>query len=79
MDRPYDEVRTDIAWGKVSVEGAWADYAVRVVDGVVDRTASDVERARRRAQRPATEPFFDRGPGFPALAGGATYAEVDLL
>ncbi len=79
LDRPYDEVRTDIAWGKVSVEGAWADYAVRVVDGAVDRTASDVERARRRAQRPATEPFFDRGPGFPALAGGATHAEVDLL
>ena len=79
LDRPYDEVRTDIAWGKVSVEGAWADYAVRVVDGAVDRTASDVERARRRAQRPAIEPFFDRGPGFSALAGGATYAEVDLL
>ncbi len=79
LDRPYDEVRLDIAWGKVSVDGAWADYAVRIVDGVVDRTASDVERAHRRAQRPAIEPFFDRGPGFPALAGGATYAEVDLL
>jgi N-methylhydantoinase B len=79
LDRPYDEVRMDIAWGKVSVDGAWVDYAVRVVDGAVDHTASDVERARRRAQRPATEPFFDRGPGFPALAGGATFAEVDLL
>ncbi len=79
LDRPYDEVLTDIAWGKVSLEGAWADYAARVVDGAVDRTASDVERARRRAQRPATEPFFDRGPGYAALAGGATHAEVDIL
>ena len=79
LDRPYDEVLTDIAWGKVSVDGAWADYAVRVVDGAVDRTTSDVERDHRRAQRPTTEPFFDRGPGYPALAGGATHAEVDML
>jgi len=79
LDRPYDEVLTDIAWGKVSIEGAWADYAVRVVDGAVDSAVSDVERAHRNAQRSATEPFFDRGPGYPALAGGAAYAEVDLL
>ncbi|MCI0689922.1 MAG: hydantoinase B/oxoprolinase family protein [Sporichthyaceae bacterium] len=79
LDRPYDELLADIAWGKVSVEGAWVDYAVRVVGGTVDRTASDVERASRKALRPATEPFFDRGPGYPALAGGAPYAEVDLL
>ncbi len=70
---------TDIAWGKVSVEGAWVDYGVRIVDGVVDRTVSTEERARRREARSASEPFFDRGPGYPALAGGATHAEVDLL
>jgi N-methylhydantoinase B len=49
------------------------------VDGAVDVTASDVERQRRRLLRTGTEPFFDRGPGYAALAGGATYAEVDLL
>ncbi len=66
-------------WGKVSVEGAWADYGVRIDDNALDEAASDAERARRRGSRPAVEPFFDRGPGYPALAGGATHAEVDLL
>ncbi len=79
LERPYDDVLTDVAWGKVSVEGAWQDYAVRVVDGAVDVTPSDEERVRRRLARPATEPFFDRGPGYPALAGGATHAEVDWI
>jgi N-methylhydantoinase B len=79
LERPYDEVLTDVRWGKVSHAGAWEDYAVRVVDGTVDRTASDEERVRRRAARGATEPFFDRGPGYPLLAGGATHAEVDFV
>jgi len=79
LERPYDEVVNDVRWGKVSVEGAWADYAVRVVDGTVDETASVAERDRRRAGRSGAEPFFDRGPGYPLLAGGATHAEVDML
>jgi N-methylhydantoinase B len=72
-------VLTDVRWGKVSVEGAWADYAVRVVDGTVDAAGSDAERDRRQAEKGAAEPFFDRGPGYPALAGGAAYADVDML
>jgi N-methylhydantoinase B len=79
LERPYDEVVTDVRWGKVSVEGAWADYAVRVVDGTVDEAASAAERDRRRAGRSGTEPFFDRGPGYPLLADGRTYAEVDFI
>ncbi len=79
LDRPYDEVLRDVAWGKVSVQGAWEDYAVRLVDGVLDEATSDAERDRRRRQRPAVRPFFDRGPGYAALAGGAAHAEVDLL
>jgi N-methylhydantoinase B len=79
LERPYDEVLTDVRWGKVSVEGAWADYAVRVVGGTVDEAGSDAERDRRRAEKGAVEPFFDRGPGYPALAGGAAYADVDML
>ncbi|MBX6750405.1 MAG: hydantoinase B/oxoprolinase family protein [Micromonosporaceae bacterium] len=93
LDRPYAEVLRDVAWGKVSVAGAWDDYGVRVVavgdgegsargDGeryAVDEEASDAERARRRAARPAVRPFFDRGPGFATLSGGAPHAEVDLV
>ena len=79
LDRPYDEVVRDVAWGKVSVEGAWADYAVAVRDGVVDEAASEAERSRRRDARTGDEPFFDRGPGYATLAGGRTYAEVDFI
>jgi N-methylhydantoinase B len=80
LDRPYDEVARDVRWGKVSVAGAREDYGV-VID---DPTATDRLRAERRAARDGRiardgeEPFFDRGPGFPLLAGGRRYAEVDL-
>ena len=68
LERPYDEVlRATSRWGKVSVEGAWADYGVRV-RGRARWTRPAVrtrERAARRAQRgPRVEPFFDRGPGY---------------
>ncbi len=84
LERPYDEVARDVAWGKVSVAGARDDYGVVVTDGAVDRPAvdepaSDELRAALRARRTGAEPFFDRGPGYPTLAGGRTFAEVDLL
>jgi N-methylhydantoinase B len=79
LDRPYPEVVRDVAWGKVSPAGAWVDYGVRITDGDVDVAASDVERLRRRAARTGGEPFFDRGPGYPQLAGGRTYADVDFI
>jgi N-methylhydantoinase B len=79
LDRPYAEVARDVAWGKVSVAGAWADYGVRLEDGNVDETTSDAERARRRAEKPPTAPFFDRGPGYRALSGGQAHADVDIL
>ena len=86
LDRPYDEVGRDVAWGKVSVEGARTDYGVVVVrdgdDVRVDADASDRLRGERRegaARDTSPQPFFDRGPGYPRLAGGAAYADVDLL
>ena len=83
LDRPYDEVLRDVAWGKVSVAGAWSDYGVLVLDGSlayrVDEGASAAERERRRAARPAQRPFFDRGPGFAQLSGGAPHADVDVI
>jgi N-methylhydantoinase B len=75
LDRPYDEVARDVAWGKVSVAGAREDYGVVVGDPA----ATELLRATRRAERTGDEPFFDRGPGYPTLAGGRRYAEVDLL
>ena len=88
FERPYDEVLRDVRWGKVSFEGARADYGV-VVDGAgvepaVDAVASDQLRDQLRAERQTRidageEPFFDRGPGYARLAGGARYAEVDRL
>jgi N-methylhydantoinase B len=44
----------------------------------VDVEASDRLRADRRAAR-GEQPFFDRGPGYARLAGGATAADVDWL
>jgi N-methylhydantoinase B len=81
LDRPYEEVARDVAWGKVSVDGARDDYGVVLAaDGsTVDHRASDELRASLRAARGGAAPFFDRGPGFPVLSGGRTHAEVDFL
>jgi N-methylhydantoinase B len=83
LDRPYDEVERDLRWGKVSFEAAHAAYGVVATgtgdEPVVDVAASDALRARLRAERPAPEPFFDRGPGYARLAGGRTAADVDWL
>ncbi len=88
LERPYDEVARDVAWGKVSVEGARSDYgvALQVVgsDVEVDEQASGQLRddmRRERAERIASDgdPFFDRGPGYRRLSGGAAYADVDLI
>ncbi len=88
LERPYDEVARDVAWGKVSVEGARSDYgvALQVVgsDVEVDEQASGQLRddmRRERVERIASDgdPFFDRGPGYRRLSGGAAYADVDLI
>ncbi len=88
LARPYDEVARDVAWGKVSVAGAYEDYGVVTgregYDVVVDVSASDERRAELRRSRDATASseqrvFFDRGPGYARLSGGAAFAEVDLL
>ncbi|MGI8577713.1 MAG: hydantoinase B/oxoprolinase family protein [Nocardioidaceae bacterium] len=91
LDRPYDEVARDVSWGKVSVSGARRDYATVLVEGAqakqwlptrvdVDVEASDALRAKRRRERETgdRQPFFDRGPGYARLAGGARFADVDL-
>ena len=82
LDRDVDLVVRDVAWGKVSRTGAAADYGV-VITGPDDEPAADIDacallRAKMREQRPAEQPFFDRGPGFARLAG-APAADVDWL
>ena len=83
LDRPYDEVDRDLRWGKVSFEGARRDYGVVATgskdDPVIDTAASDALREELRGARPEHAPFFDRGPGYAALSGGAAAAEVDWV
>jgi N-methylhydantoinase B len=83
LDREVGLVVRDVVWGKVSREAAAADYGV-VIGGPPDAPAADPEatralRERLAAERPAAAPFFDRGPGYATLSGGAAAAEVDWL
>ena len=80
LERPVADVLTDIAWLKVSVAGARRDYGVVVdADGDADLTATEALRGEMRAQRTGEEPFFDRGPGYATLSGGAAFNEFDVL
>jgi N-methylhydantoinase B len=83
LDRPVVDVLRDLRWGKVSVDGARADYGVVVGgdadDPVVDEAATAARREQLRAQRTGDEPFFDRGPGYVKLANGRAAADVDWL
>jgi N-methylhydantoinase B len=73
-------VLRDIAWRKVSVAGAQEDYGVVVLDdGTADEAATEALRASMRGSRTGEEPFFDRGPGYATLSGGAAFNEFDVL
>ncbi len=82
LHRDPASVVRDVVWHKVSPEAALRDYGV-VLTGSVDGDdlAYDSDAtAAERASRPAPdEAFFDRGPGYATLSGGATHADVDLL
>jgi N-methylhydantoinase B len=80
LDRPVEEVLRDVAWRKVSAAGARDDYGVVVRDdGTCDGAATDELRTSLRAARTGDEPFFDRGPGYARLSGGAASNEFDVL
>ncbi len=79
LRRAPEAVARDVLWGKVSVDGARADYGVVIVDGAVDVAATDTVRTALRAARPAALPFFDRGPGYATLSGGALTNDLDWL
>ncbi|MGZ4640149.1 MAG: hydantoinase B/oxoprolinase family protein, partial [Actinomycetes bacterium] len=83
LARDVDDVVRDVRWHKVSVAGARDDYGVVLsYDGAamtVDADATAELRGRLRAGRTGDEPFFDRGPGYARLSGGAESAAVDTL
>jgi N-methylhydantoinase B len=83
LDRDVAAVVADVRDGKVSVAGARDDYGVVInedaAEPAADRAATAELRRQMRAGRPADPPFFDRGPGYARLSGGAPYAEVDML
>jgi len=89
LTRPVEEVVADVRAGKVSARGALEDYGVVLApttgapdgDGRptdVDVAATEALRERRSAER-APASFFDRGPGYARLAGGATSSPFDEL
>lgn len=81
LERPVAEVLRDVRWGKVSRAAARADYGVPVKgpddDPAAAPDAAERLRADLRAERGPDTPFFDRGPGYTSLSGGALSAEVD--
>jgi N-methylhydantoinase B len=79
LERDPALVVRDVVWRKVSPEAALADYGV-VLTGAGDDLAYDADAtAAERSSRPEpSEAFFDRGPGYARLSGGAAHAEVDL-
>jgi N-methylhydantoinase B len=67
FERPYDEVARDVAWGKVSVAGAAADYGV-----LPSRETSPTARNHRRVAHPLTS----RRQGVAATAGVPEQGDV---
>ncbi|NKS73898.1 hydantoinase B/oxoprolinase family protein [Rhodococcus hoagii] len=85
LDRPVEEVVRDVLWRKVSPDGARDDYGVVLApesttdEPIVDLAATTHLRERMRTERSDGEPFFDRGPGYERLSGGAKFAEYDFV
>ena len=82
LERDPALVVRDVVWRKVSPEAALADYGVVLTGSLDDDSLAydDAATAAERASRPApSEVFFDRGPGYARLSGGADHAEVDVL
>ena len=80
LEREPERVARDVIQGKVSPAAARADYGVvlRGSDEECDVDEQETQALREQLRRERGEPgFFDRGPGYPTLAGGRSQAEVD--
>ena len=82
LERDPALVVRDVVWRKVSPDAALASYGVVLTGSLDDDTLGfdEAATAAERAARPeASDAFFDRGPGYARLAGGAAHAAVDLV
>lgn len=82
LERDPNLVVRDVVWGKVSKEAALADYGVVLTGSRDDDDLGfDVEATADQRARAAHDEgaFFDRGPGYATLSGGAASADVDWL
>ena len=74
LERDPALVVRDVVWRKVSPEAALASYGVVLTGSLDDDSLAydEAATAAERASRPApTDVFFDRGPGYARLSGGA--------
>jgi N-methylhydantoinase B len=82
LERDPALVVRDVVWRKVSPEAAHSDYGV-VLTGSLDTDDlgydAGATAALRSQRNEGAAPFFDRGPGYARLSGGATEAELDRL
>jgi N-methylhydantoinase B len=85
LDRDPALVVRDVVWRKVSPEAALRAYGV-VLSGAVDTDDggplgfdADATTAERASRPRRTDAFFDRGPGYARLSGGAAHADVDVF
>ncbi|MBD8868621.1 hydantoinase B/oxoprolinase family protein [Nocardioides donggukensis] len=81
LDREPGSVVRDVQWRKVSPEAALADYGVVLTGSRDDDTLgfdAEATAAKRSSRHGPAEAFFDRGPGYATLAGGAAHAAVDV-
>jgi N-methylhydantoinase B len=81
LERDPALVVRDVVWRKVSPEAAFADYAVVLTGSLEgdDLGYDAAATAAERASRPPADAFFDRGPGYARLSGGASSAAVDAV
>jgi N-methylhydantoinase B len=83
LEREVAAVLRDVEWAKVSIEGARSDYGVVISAGdesvLVDVAATVALRQDMRAAAEPDPPFFDRGPGYARLSGGAPSSDYDRL
>ena len=79
LERDAHLVALDVMQGVVSRTSAESDYGVVfTAAGGADVVETELLRARLAKER-GEVPFFDRGPGYARLSGGAPRAEVDDL
>ncbi len=82
LRRDPERVVRDVLWEKVSPEAAAADYGVVLTGSVeggdlgYDAAATATHRRTLADAREETA-FFDRGPGYAELSGGAAAADLD--